>query len=139
MKSKTFKNRNKKRQNLLYDHIVFHTKYNRPMLNKQIRSRAKEIICKVMDDLGCEVIEIDVLVNHVHLLFGYSPTLAPMLIVTKVKGISSRLLRQEFPIFVKMCPKALWQIKVAHYSVGNDIKRVKKYIQNQGPHHGYKP
>jgi putative transposase len=138
MKSKTVKNRNKKRQNLLYDHIIFHTKYNRPMLNGKIRSRAKQIICEVMDDLGCEVIEIDVLDNHVHLLFGYPPTLAPTLIVTKVKGISSRLLRKEFPILVKMCPKALWQIKVAHYSVGNEIKRVKKYIRNQGPHHGYK-
>ena len=139
MKSKTFKNRNKKRQNLLYDHIVFHTKYNRPMLNKQMRSRTKEIICKVMDDLGCEIIEIDVLKNHVHLLFGYPPTLPPSKVVNKVKGISSRWLRREFPILVKMCPKALWQVKVAHYSVGNEIKRVRKYIRNQGSHHSYKP
>jgi putative transposase len=139
MKSKTFKNRNKKRQNLLYDHIVFHTKYNRPMLNKKIRSRAKEIICEVMDDLSCEVIEIDVLSNHVHLLFGFPPTLPPSKIVTKVKGILSRVLRQEFPILVKKCPKALWQVKGAHYSVGNEIKRVREYIRNQGPHHGYKP
>jgi len=139
MKSKTVKNRNKKRQNLLYDHIVFHTKYNRPMLNKQMRSRVKVIICEVMDDLGCEVIEIDALSNHVHLLFGFPPTLAPSKIVTKVKGISSRLLRKEFPILVKMCPKALWQVKVAHVSVGNEMNRVRKYIRNQGPHHGYKP
>ncbi len=139
MKSKTFKNRNIKRQNLLYDHIVFHTKYNRPMLNKQIRSRAKEIICEVMDDLGCEIIEIEVLDNHVHLLFGFPPTILPSKIVNKVKGISSRVLRQEFPILVKICPKALWQVKVAHVSVGNELDRVRRYIRNQGSHHGYKP
>ena len=139
MKSKTVKNRNKKRQNLLYDHIVFHTKYNRPMLNKKIQSRAKEIICEVLADLGCETIEINVQPNHVHLLFGFPPTLPPSKIVNKIKGISSLVLRREFPILVKKCPKALWQVKVAHVPVGNEMDRVKRYIRNQGSHHGYKP
>ena len=109
------------------------------MLNGKIRSRAKQIICNVLDDLGCEVIEIDVLPNHVHLLFGFPPTLPPSKIVNKIKGISSLVLRREFPILVKKTPKALWMPKVRHISVGNEMDRVKRYIQNQGPHHGYKP
>ncbi|MFX1588297.1 MAG: IS200/IS605 family transposase [Promethearchaeota archaeon] len=107
MKSKTVKNRNKKPGKLLYDHVIFHTKYNRPMLIGKIRPRAKQIICDVLNDLGCEAIEINVQPNHVHLLFGFPPTLPPSKIVNKVKGISSLVLRREFPILVKKCPKAL--------------------------------
>lgn len=139
MKSKTVKNWNKKPRKLLYDHITFHTKYNRPILKGKIRSKAKQIICEVLDDLGCEVIEINVQPNHVHLLFGFPPTLPPSKIVNKVKGISSLVLRREFPILVKTTPKALWMPKVMHVSVGNEMARVKRYIRNQGPHHGYKP
>lgn len=135
MISKTFKNRNKKRQNLLYDHIIFHTKYNRPILKGKISSRAKQIIREVLDDLGCEVIEINVQPNHVHLLFGFPPTLPPSKIVNKVKGISSLVLRQEFPILVKKCPKELWIPKVMHVSVGNEMDRVIRYIRIQDSRH----
>ena len=135
MKSKTFKNRNKKPRKMLYDHIIFHTKYNRPMLKGKIRSRAKQIICEVLDDLNCEVIEINVQLNHVHLLFGFPPTLPPSNIVNKVKGISSLVLRREFPILVKTTPKALWMPKVMHVSVGNEMDRVKRYIRGQDSKH----
>ncbi len=138
MKSKTFKNRNKKRQSLLYDHIVFHTKYNRPILKGKIRSRTRQIIQDILADLGCEAIEINVQPNHVHLLFGFPPTLPPSKIANKIKGISSFVLRREFPILMKKTPKALWMPKVMHVSVGNEMNRVVRYIRNQGPHHGYK-
>ena len=135
MKAKTVSNRNKKPVNLLFDHIVFHTKYNRPMLKGKIRSRAKEIIRNILNDLNCVTIEINIQPNHVHLLFGFPPTLSPSQVVNKVKGISSRQLRREFPILVKQCPKALWQVKVAHVSVGNEMDRVIRYIRNQDSRH----
>ena len=135
MKSKTVSNRNKKPGNLLFDHIIFHTKYNRPMLKGKIQSRAKQIIRDVLNDLGCETIEINIQPNHVHLLFGFPPILPPSKIVNKVKGISSRQLRREFPILVKQCPKALWQVKVAHVSVGNEMHKVIRYIRNQDSRH----
>ena len=134
MKSKTVSNR-KKSINMLFDHIVFHTKYNRPMLKGKIRSRAEQIICQVLDDNGCDVIEINIQPNHVHLLFAYPPTLPPSKIVNKVKGISSRKLREEFPILVKTTPKALWMPKVRHISVGNELQNVIYYIRNQDSRH----
>ncbi len=135
MKSKTVSNRNKKQGKLLFDHIVFHTKYNRPMLKGKIRSRAKQIIQDVLLDLNCEVIEINIQPNHVHLLFGFPPTLSPSKIVNKIKGISSRQLRREFPILVKKCPKALWMPKAMHVSVGNEMHKVIRYIRSQDSRH----
>ena len=50
MKSKNFKNWNKKSGKLLFDHIVFHTKYNRPMLANYIGVKAKTIICNILKE-----------------------------------------------------------------------------------------
>ena len=138
MKSKNFKNRNKKSGKLLSDHIVFHTKYNRPMLVNYISIKAKIIICDILKNFNCEAIEINVQPNHVHLLFSYPPTIAPSNVVKKVKGMSSTLLRRQFPELVKQCPKALWNSYVHHMSVGHDIKSIKIYIQTQNKRHKYK-
>ena len=115
MKSKTAGNRTNKPVGLIYDHIVFHTKYNRPMLKAKIQKRAGEIIKNVLEDLDCKVIKIIVQPNYVFLQFNYSPTLAMSRIANKVKGISSCLLRREFPELRKQNQKALWAPKYGVY------------------------
>ena len=89
-------------------YIVFHTKYNRPLLNGPLQVRAKEIIHKTLEDLDCGVVQIKVYPNRVHLQFVYPPRLAISNIMNKVKGKSSLILRREYPELVKQNPKALW-------------------------------
>ena len=135
MKSKKYKNRTKKKDRLLFDHVVFHCKYNRKMLVGEITVKTKQIISEIIRDLKCEVIELNVQPNHVHLLVGYPPSMASAKIVQKVKGISSTILRKQFPELIEKCPKALWSSGVHHSSVGNDIHQVRKYIKYQSKHH----
>ena len=135
MKSKNFKNWNKKQGRLLFDHIVFHVKYNKKMLIGDIPTRAKEIICKVLERNQCKLVEINIQPNHVHLLFGFPPSVAPSNIIRKLKAISSVKLRREFPELVEKCPKALWMPAVYHLSVGHDMKGVVQYIKHQNSHH----
>lgn len=117
MKSKTYSNRKKKPGRLLYAHLVFHTKYNRKMLNGKIQDRAEEIVSEILDSLGCEPVKIKIHPNYIHILIGYPPKLAMVRIANKVKGVSSYLLRREFPELVKQCEKALWAPKYGIYSV----------------------
>jgi putative transposase len=116
MKSETYSNRKEKPGRMLSGRLVFHTKYNRPMLKAKIQKRAKEIIKNVLEDLDCKVIKIIVQPNYVFLQFNYSPKLAMAKIANKVKGISSCLLRREFPELKKQNPKALWAPKYSVYS-----------------------
>jgi len=60
MKSKNFKNWNKKQGRLLYDHIVFHVKYNKKLLTGDIPARAKEIIKNVLERNQCKLVEINI-------------------------------------------------------------------------------
>ena len=135
MKSKTFKNRTKKPVSLIYDHMIFHTKYNRKVLLNKIRRRCELIMRNVLDDLACECVEINVQPNHVHLLVGIPLTKTPSNVAMKIKGVSSFHLRKEFPDLVKQIPKALWAPSCVHQSVGNEAGRVISYIKYQGLHH----
>ena len=116
MKFETYQNRKEKPGRMLSGRIVFHTKYNRSMLKGEIQKRAREIIQNVLEDLECEVVKIIVQPNYVFLQFNYSPKLARSIIANKVKGISSCLLRREFPELKKQNSKALWAPKYGVYS-----------------------
>jgi putative transposase len=120
----------------MYDHMIFHCKYNRKVLINKIRKRCEEIIRNMLDDLGCECVEINVQPNHVHLLVGIPLTMAPSSVAMKVKGVSSFLLRKEFPILVEQIPKHLWAPSCVHQSVGNDAGKVITYIKYQKKRHG---
>ena len=116
MKSEMYSNRKEKPGRMLSGRLVFHTKYNRPMLKGYIQKRAREIIWNVLEDLDCEIIKVIVQPNYVFLQFRYSPNLAMSKIANKVKGISSCVLRKEFPELKKKCPMALWAPKYGVYS-----------------------
>ena len=136
MKSKTFKKRTKKPVGLIYDHINFHTKYNRKVLQNNIRKRCEEIIQNLLNDLGCKCVEVNAQPNHVHVLIGIPLTMTPSNVAMKVKGLSSCLLRREFPILREQIPKALWAPSCTHKSVGSDMIKVITYIKYQDSHHG---
>lgn len=136
MKSKTFKNRTKRRVDLIYDHMVFHTKYNRNVLVNTIRQRCEEHIKMVLNELRCDCVELNIQPNHVHILVGIPLSISPSMVTLRVKGISSYRLRREFPILVAQSSKALWSPSCVHTSVGNDLTRVIYYIQNQDKKHG---
>jgi len=135
MKSKNIKNWNKKHSRLLYDHIVFHVKYNKKLLTGDISTRAQDIIKNVLERNQCKLVEINIQPNHVHLLFGFPPSVAPSHIIRKLKATSSVKLRREFPELVEQSKKALWMPAVYHLSVGHDMKGVVKYIKYQNTHH----
>ena len=115
MKSETYQNRKEKPGRMLSGRIVFHTKYNKPMLNGEIQKGAKEIIKNVLEGMDCKVEKIIVRPNYVFLKFRYPPKLAMSKIANKVKGISSCLLRREFPELKKQNPKVLWAPKYGVY------------------------
>ncbi|MGL5087723.1 MAG: IS200/IS605 family transposase, partial [Clostridium sp.] len=78
-------------------HIIWVTKYRYKVLNKNISARLRELIRQ-----GCEARQITIIrgsigKDHVHILIGCSPSIAPSKVVQYLKGRSSRLIQDEFP------------------------------------------
>jgi len=54
----------------------------------------KEIFHQVADELACEILEIEIIPDHVHILCEVDPQLGAHKFVKRVKGCSSFLLRK---------------------------------------------
>ncbi len=81
-------------------------KHRRRVLAGRVEVRLKEIVAEVVAEANGEVIEVEVMPDHVHLLVEVPPAVPLSKLAQKLKGRSSRLLRQEFPALRRL--SALW-------------------------------
>ncbi|SNQ60638.1 IS200/IS605 family transposase [Candidatus Methanoperedens nitratireducens] len=120
---------------LLSDHIVFAPKYRGKILVDDVAMIAEGIICKTCAEMGIEIIEIAINPDHVHIFFRYPPKYSLSYIAKKIKGVSSKRLREAFPHLKEWCGDHLWAPSCFHGSVGNGWEVVSKYIETQDIHH----
>ena len=100
----------KSNRNIVYSgkyHLVWCPKYRRSVLINGVDTRLKEIIEQTVTELQADVIELEVMPDHVHLLGEVDPQFGIHKLVKRIKGRSSRLLRQEFSGLKRRLP-TLW-------------------------------
>ncbi|MDK2962544.1 MAG: REP-associated tyrosine transposase [Eubacteriaceae bacterium] len=74
---------------------------------------------------------MEIMPDHVHLLIEVDPQYGIHRAVKKIKGRTSRILRQEFPILVRRLP-TLWTNSYFVSTVGGaPLAVIKQYIENQ--------
>ncbi len=126
--------RYKSNRNIVYSckyHIVWCPKYRRKVLVGDIAVRLKEIIRQVAKEMQVEIIEMEVVEDHIHLLCEIDPQLGVNKFVKTVKGRSSKILRSEFPHLKSKLP-TLWTNSYFVSTVGGaPLEVVKQYIENQ--------
>jgi putative transposase len=93
--------------------------------------RLKEIIHQTVTELQAEVIELEVMPDHVHILCEVDPQFGIHRLTKRLKGRSSRLLRQEFPWLKSRLP-TLWTNSYFVATVGGaPLEVIKQYIEQQ--------
>jgi putative transposase len=124
----------KSNNNVVYSckyHVVWCTKYRRSVLVNGVDDRLKEIIQSVCTESRAEILELEVMPEHVHLLVEVDPQYGIHRLVRGIKGRSSRLLRQEYPWLKSRLP-TLWTNSYFVSTVGGaPLEVVKQYIENQ--------
>ena len=112
-------------------HVVWCPKYRRKVLIEGIAERLKQIIAEVCQEYQAEVLNLEVMPDHVHLLVGCDPQFGIHRLVKLIKGRSSRELRQEFPVLTTRMP-TLWTNSYFVSTVGGaPLAVMKQYIENQ--------
>lgn len=113
-------------------HVVWCPKYRRPVLDTPgVSERFIEIARQVCAERDAELIEIETMPDHVHLLVGVDPQFGIHRLVRHIKGRSSRLLRDEYPSLKTRIP-TLWTNSYFVATVGGaPLETVKQYIANQ--------
>ena len=126
--------RYKSNRNVVYSckyHVVWCPKYRRPVLVNGVDGRLKDIIRETCAEIHADLIEMEVMPDHVHLLVEVDPQYGIHRAVRLIKGRSSRLLRGEYPWLKSRLP-TLWTNSYFVSTVGGaPLKTVKQYIENQ--------
>ena len=124
----------KSNNNVIYSckyHVVFCPKYRRPVLVDGVDDCLKELIKKTCDQLNVEIIEMEIMPDHVHLLMEVDPQYGIHKAVKRIKGYSSRVLRQEFSWLKSRIP-TLWTNSYFVSTVGGaPLSVIKQYIEDQ--------
>lgn len=112
-------------------HVVWCPKYRRPVITGDVDLRLKQIITDVCAERECELVELEAMPDHVHLLVECDPQYGIHRLVKQVKGRSSRLLRDEFPHLKSRLP-TLWTNSYFVATVGGaPLEIIKQYVANQ--------
>ena len=101
------------------------------MLEEGVDDRLKEVIYLTAGEHNADVIELEVMPDHVHLLIEVDPQYGIHKLIKQLKGRSSRILREEFPHLRSRIP-TLWTNSYFVSTVGGaPLEIVKQYIEQQ--------
>lgn len=128
------KTKYKSNNNVVYSckyHVVWCLKYRRKILVDQIEERLKELLVSYATELSVDILEMEIMPDHVHLLLEVDPRFGIHKAVKSLKGYTSKILREEFPYLKTKLP-TLWTNSYFVSSVGGaSLEDVKQYIENQ--------
>lgn len=113
-------------------HVVFGTKYRRPMIHADIQERVYEYVGGIIRKKKGHLIEVGGIADQIHLLIHIPPAIAVSDFIKEIKGGSSawindeRILQSHFE----------WQKGYGAFSVSySQVPVVQKYVRTQEEHH----
>lgn len=112
-------------------HVVWCPKYRRKVLVGEIEIRLKQVIKEACAKMNVEIIEIEIMPDHVYLLIEVDPQYGVHKAIKQIKGNSSFILRKEFKSLTTKLP-TLWSNSYfisTVSSVPQDM--IKQYIESQ--------
>ena len=103
----------------------------RKVLIQGVDTRLRDLIVSQATLTQVEILEMEIMPDHIHLLIEVDPQYGVHKFIRDVKGQSSRILRQEFPWLKSRLP-TLWTNADFVSTVGGaPLAVIKQYIENQ--------
>jgi putative transposase len=115
---------------LINYHFVFCPRYRRKVLVGDVEKRLKEILPGICQEIEVSIVALEVMPDHIHIFLNALPNISPSDIMAKVKGVTSKTLRQEFKHLQHL--SSLWTRSFFCSTAGNvSSETVQRYIEEQ--------
>lgn len=116
---------------LLNYHFVFCPRYRRKIfLQVEVEHRFKELVHEVCEELQIEIVALECDKDHTHMFLNALASLSPADMMAKIKGVTSKKLREEFP-HLRHLP-SLWTRSYFVSTAGNvSSETIKRYVEQQ--------
>lgn len=116
----------------MYVHCVWAVSNRLPLLDEQIERAVHRCIEAEAKRLGCDVLAIGGMPDHVHLLVKMPSRLSLLQLMKQVKGVSSRFIHDR----LRGNESLYWQEGYGAFSVSpRHVAAVKEYVKGQKAHH----
>lgn len=113
-------------------HIVFAPKYGRKEIYGQLKKDIGEILRKLCEQKGVEIIEAEACPDHIHMLVSVPPYLSIAQFMGFLKGKSSLMIFDRHAnLKYKYGQRSFWCRGYFVDTVGKNEKKIREYIQNQ--------
>ena len=114
-------------------HIVFVTKYRKPVLTGQVEADVKKHLLTTLQSLDMELIAMESMPDHVHMLVSCKPQLRLSDAVKVLKGNTARWLFLKYPeLKTSLWGEHLWNPSYCAVTVSDRSReQVEHYIRNQ--------
>ena len=127
----------RKSSHTVYDlkyHVVWITKYRKPILRGEIAERVRELIQEVCKSKDIEIVKGHISKDHVHIFVSVPPHISVSQMVQFLKGKTSRKMLAEYKSLSRVFwGRHMWARGYFVASSGNVTDEVIiKYIEEQG-------
>ena len=113
-------------------HVVFAPKYRRMAIYGQIRQDIGQILRKLCEQKGIEIIAAETCPDHVHMLISIPPKYSVSQIMGYLKGKSSLMIFDRHAnLKYKYGNRHFWARGYYVDTVGRNKKAIEQYIRNQ--------
>ena len=113
-------------------HIVFAPKYRRKVFYEEHRIAIREILRKLCEWKGVEIIEGEVCPDHVHILVSIPPKMSVSGFMGYLKGKSATIIFQKYGnMKFAYRNREFWCKGYYVDTVGKDTKAIQEYVANQ--------
>ncbi len=120
------------KKSALYLHLIWSTWDRTPWLTSNVENQIYRIIVSQVYRLGCKVLAINGMPDHIHLVVNFPTTITIANLVKKAKGVSSRVINQQLILDEHF----KWQVGYGAFTISRwDLYRIINYVKNQKKHH----
>ncbi len=113
-------------------HLVFAPKYRRQVIYGQLRKDIGEILRKLCEQKGAEIIEAEACPDHIHMLVSIPPYISIAQFMGYLKGKSSLMIFDRHAnLKYKYGNRNFWCRGYYVDTVGQNRKMIAEYIRNQ--------
>ena len=113
-------------------HIVFAPKYRRQIIYGKIKQDIGQMIRKLCEYKGVEIIEAEACKDHIHMLVSIPPKYSVSQFMGYLKGKSSLMIFEKYAnLKYKYGNRDFWCRGYYVSTVGKNRKAIEQYIRNQ--------
>ena len=113
-------------------HIVFAPKYRRQIIYGKIKADIGQMLRKLCEYKGIEIIEAEACKDHIHMLVTIPPKYSVAQIMGYLKGKSSLMIFEKYAnLKYKYGNRHFWCRGYYVSTVGRNRKAIQEYIHNQ--------